>query len=132
MEEQKENLEKQKEVIEKASEGKKDENAGKILFWTRVTGVSSLLAFLCILALTLSALSFMPKIGSLLTNFDEISAELKDMSTEITRVLRSLNEQGLSEIYGTLDNIQKIDIEKLNESIDSRHTNIEPFASLFS
>ena len=96
MEEQKERLEKQNEAIEKASDGKKDEDAGKILFWTRVTGVSSLLAFLCILALTLSALSFMPKIGSLLSNFDEISAELKDMSTEITRVLRSLNEQGRS------------------------------------
>ena len=111
--------------------GNKD-NSDKLLFWSRVTGISSLLAFLCILAVTVALLSFMPQIGDMVSNFEEISMELKDMSTEITRVLRSLNEQGLSEIYGTLDNIQKIDIEKLNESIDSLHRIIEPFASLFS
>ena len=110
--------------------GNKD-NSDKLLFWSRVTGISSLLAFLCILAVTVSLLSFMPQIGDMVSNFEEISMELKDMSTEITKVLRSLNEQGLTEIYGTLDSIQKIDIEKLNGSIDSLYRIIEPLASLF-
>ena len=110
--------------------GNKD-NSDKLLFWSRVTGISSLLAFLCILAVTVALLSFMPQIGDMVSNFEEISMELKDMSTEITKVLRSLNEQGLTEIYGTLDSIQKIDIEKLNGSIDSLYRIIEPLASLF-
>ena len=110
--------------------GNKD-NSDKLLFWSRVTGISSLLAFLCILAVTVALLSFMPQIRDMVSNFEEISMELKDMSTEITKVLRSLNEQGLTEIYGTLDSIQKIDIEKLNGSIDSLYRIIEPLASLF-
>ena len=120
-------------AVQKEAEGKKElELEKKQLFWSRVTGISSLLAFLCILAVTVSVLSFMPHVGELINNLDEISTELKDTSTEVTKVLRSLNEKGLEEIYGTLDSVQKIDIEKLNESIDSLHRIIEPLASLFS
>ena len=104
----------------------------KKLFWLRVTGVCSALILACMLAITVSLLSFQPRIRSLLINLDEITMELNETSREVTKTMRSLNEQGLSEIYGTLDNIQKIDIEKLNESIDSLHRIIEPFASLFS
>ena len=120
-------------AVQKEAEGKKElELEKKQLFWSRVTGISSLLAFLCILAVAVSVLSFMPHVGELINNLDEISTELKDTSTEVTKVLRSLNEKGLEEIYGTLDSVQKIDIEKLNESIDSLHRIIEPLASLFS
>ena len=110
---------------------KEDEFQKKQLFWSRVTGISSVLGFLCILALTFAALSFIPAASEILHNFEEVSAELKDMSTEITKVLRSLNDQGLSEIYGTLDNIQKIDIQRLNDSNDSLYRIINPLAELF-
>ena len=103
----------------------------KQLFWSRVTGICSIFGAVCILILMAAVLSFVPAVTDIMTNFEEVSAELKDMSTEITKVLRSLNDQGLNEIYGTLNNIQQIDINKLNESIDSLYRIIDPLASLF-
>ena len=116
---------------EAASSGSVSETEKKLLFWSRVTGISALAAALCLMAVAFALISFTPQVRELLAGFEEISAELKDMSTEITRVLRSLNEQGLSEIYGTLDSIQQIDIQRLNDSIDSLYRIIDPLASLF-
>lgn len=116
---------------EAASFGSVSETEKKLLFWSRVTGISALAAALCLMAVAFALISFTPQVRELLAGFEEISAELKDMSTEITRVLRSLNEQGLSEIYGTLDSIQQIDIQRLNDSIDSLYRIIDPLASLF-
>lgn len=103
----------------------------KKLFWLRVTGISSLLILACMLAITISLLSFQPRIRSLLINLDEITMELNETSREVTKTMRSLNEQGLSEVYETLDNIQKIDIDRLNESIDSLYRIITPLSRLF-
>ena len=116
---------------ETAASGNVSDTEKKLLFWSRVTGISAMAAALCLMAAAFALISFAPQVRELLAGFEEISAELKDMSTEITRVLRSLNEQGLSEIYGTLDNIQQIDIQRLNDSIDSLYRIIDPLASLF-
>ena len=116
---------------ETAASGNVSDTEKKLLFWSRVTGISAMAAALCLMAVAFALISFAPQVRELLAGFEEISAELKDMSTEITRVLRSLNEQGLSEIYGTLDNIQQIDIQRLNDSIDSLYRIIDPLASLF-
>ena len=116
---------------EAAASGNVSDTEKKLLFWSRVTGISAMAAALCLMAVAFALISFAPQVRELLAGFEEISAELKDMSTEITRVLRSLNEQGLSEIYGTLDNIQQIDIQRLNDSIDSLYRIIDPLASLF-
>ena len=116
---------------ETAASGNASDTEKKLLFWSRVTGISAMAAALCLMVAAFALISFAPQVRELLAGFDEISAELKDMSTEITRVLRSLNEQGLSEIYGTLDNIQQIDIQRLNDSIDSLYRIIDPLASLF-
>ena len=116
---------------ETAASGNASDTEKKLLFWSRVTGISAMAAALCLMAVAFALISFAPQVRELLAGFEEISAELKDMSTEITRVLRSLNEQGLSEIYGTLDNIQQIDIQRLNDSIDSLYRIIDPLASLF-
>ncbi len=116
---------------ETAASGNVSDTEKKLLFWSRVTGISAMAAALCLMVAAFALISFAPQVRELLAGFEEISAELKDMSTEITRVLRSLNEQGLSEIYGTLDNIQQIDIQRLNDSIDSLYRIIDPLASLF-
>ena len=116
---------------ETAASGNASDTEKKLLFWSRVTGISAMAAALCLMVAAFALISFSPQVRELLAGFEEISAELKDMSTEITRVLRSLNEQGLSEIYGTLDNIQQIDIQRLNDSIDSLYRIIDPLASLF-
>ena len=116
---------------ETAASGNASDTEKKLLFWSRVTGISAMAAALCLMVAAFALISFAPQVRELLAGFEEISAELKDMSTEITRVLRSLNEQGLSEIYGTLDNIQQIDIQRLNDSIDSLYRIIDPLASLF-
>ena len=116
---------------ETAASGNASDTEKKLLFWSRVTGISAMAAALCLMVASFALISFAPQVRELLAGFEEISAELKDMSTEITRVLRSLNEQGLSEIYGTLDNIQQIDIQRLNDSIDSLYRIIDPLASLF-
>lgn len=117
--------------MEAASSGSVSDTEKKLLFWSRVTGISALAAAICIMAAAFALIAIAPQISALLAGFEEISAELRDMSTEITRVLRSLNEQGLSEIYGTLDSIQQIDIQRLNDSIDSLYRIIDPLASLF-
>ena len=105
--------------------------AGKTLFWMRVTGVSSLIVLLCVLAVTFSLLRYQPRVNTILGNLEQISAELEEGSTELTRTLSSLNNEGLAKMYGTLDNIQKIDIEKLNQSIDSLYRVVDPLAKLF-
>lgn len=103
----------------------------KALFWTRLTGVCSALILCCMLALTISFLRYQPRVNAILTKLDHVAVELEDGSRELTRTMRSLNEEGLKKIYQTLDNVQKIDIEKLNDSIDSLHRIISPLAKLF-
>lgn len=108
-----------------------DKLAKKTLFWMRVTGISSLIVLLCVLAVTVSLLRYQPRVNTILGNLEQISSELDTGSREMTRTLNSLNNEGLKKMYGTLDNIQKIDIEKLNQSIDSLYRVVDPLARLF-
>lgn len=103
----------------------------KVLFWTRITGICSALIFICMAVLTLSFVSYQPRINGILGNLEEMTAELEQTGQELTKTLRSLNDQGLNEVYKTLENVQKIDIDRLNESIDSLYQVINPLANLF-
>lgn len=103
----------------------------KTLFWTRITGISSLIVLLCVLAVTTVLLRYQPRVNTILGNLEQISTELDAGSRELTRTLNSLNNEGLSKMYGTLENIQKIDINKLNQSIDSLYQVVDPLARLF-
>lgn len=109
----------------------KKDNSGKILFWVRITGLCSVLAFACVLTLTVSFMQYRPRIKTVLSNLESVSAELESGSKELTKTLRSLNEQGLVQVYRTLDNIQKINIDRLNESIDSLYNVVNPLSTLF-
>ena len=68
------------------------------------------------------------KIGA---NLDEISVELEESSRDVSAIMKSMNEEGLGKMYETLDNIQRIDIDKLNDSIDSLYRIINPLSQIF-
>ena len=106
-------------------------DSDRVLFWARVTGGCAVAIFACVLILTMTIMSYTPRINSILANLDEISVELEESSRDVSAIMKSMNEEGLGKMYETLDNIQRIDIDKLNDSIDSLYRIINPLSQIF-
>lgn len=116
---------------EKTDKKTKRSNSDRILFWARVTAGCAVAIFACVLILTMTIMSYTPRINSILANLDEISVELEESSRDVSAIMKSMNEEGLGKMYETLDNIQRIDIDKLNDSIDSLYRIINPLSQIF-
>ncbi len=124
------------EAVENKNTEKADKKTGKsdsdkVLFWARVTGGCAVAIFACVLILTMTIMSYTPRINSILANLDDISVELEESSRDVSAIMKSMNEEGLGKMYETLDNIQRIDIDKLNDSIDSLYRIINPLSQIF-
>ena len=124
------------EAVENKNSEKTDKKTEKpdsdrVLFWARVTGGCEVAIFACVLILTMTIMSYTPRINSILANLDEISVELEESSRDVSAIMKSMNEEGLGKMYETLDNIQRIDIDKLNDSIDSLYRIINPLSQIF-
>lgn len=116
---------------EKTDKKTEKSDSDKVLFWARVTGGCTVAIFACVLILTMTIMSYTPRINSILANLDEISVELEESSRDVSAIMKSMNEEGLGKMYETLDNIQRIDIDKLNDSIDSLYRIINPLSQIF-
>lgn len=116
---------------EKTDKKTEKSDSDKVLFWARVTGGCAVAIFVCVLILTMTIMSYTPRINSILANLDEISVELEESSRDVSAIMKSMNEEGLGKMYETLDNIQRIDIDKLNDSIDSLYRIINPLSQIF-
>ena len=124
------------EAVENKNSEKTDKktekpDSDKVLFWARVTGGCGVAIFACVLILAMTIMSYTPRINSILANLDEISVELEESSRDVSAIMKSMNEEGLGKMYETLDNIQRIDIDKLNDSIDSLYRIINPLSQIF-
>ena len=112
----------------------------------RLQSVLTLLAALCFVGLVFAVSSIMPKLSGfadeadkllgqaqvVLTNLEEVTEELTKLEfaqmVEDVDTLVSSSQVGLEE---TLEKVNSIDIEKLNEAIDGLSKVVEPLAKFF-
>ena len=57
--------------------------------------------------------------------------ELEEASRQLSQALQSLNNEGLQELYAALEQIQKLDMDSLNRSIESLAKIMEPLSRIF-
>ena len=114
---------------EKASRWKRPEtHEEKMLFWMRVTAI--LLAVLAGAAAVMLLLN-LSQLGEILSHLNSASVELEEASRQLSQALQSLNNEGLQELYAALEQIQKLDMDSLNRSIESLAKIMEPLSRIF-
>ena len=107
----------------KASRWKRPEtHEEKMLFWMRVTGICVIL---------LAVLAGAAAVMLLLNHLNSASVELEEASRQLSQALQSLNNEGLQELYAALEQIQKLDMDSLNRSIESLAKIMEPLSRIF-
>lgn len=110
-----------------------------------VVAICSVVICLCMGVITYSVISVMPKIGGILDTAQEAATsantvigdvekllpELEATAKGLSEISDSIQNEGLTKLYESLDNLNKIDINTLNESIQSLHDVVQPMARLF-
>jgi len=115
--------------------------------YARLQSVLAILAALCFIALVLVVWSVVPQFKDfaaeaesllgqaevVLTNLEDVTSELAQLEyTEMIEGVNSLvsdSQQGLEQ---TLEKVNSIDIETLNEAIDGLSKVVEPLTKLFN
>ena len=69
--------------------------------------------------------------GEILSHLNSASVELEEASRQLSQALQSLNNEGLQELYAALEQIQKLDMDSLNRSIESLAKIMEPLSRIF-
>lgn len=116
------------------------------LRYARLQSILAILAALCFIALVFAVGSVMPRISGfadeaekllaqaqvVLTNLEEVTQELTELEfaqmVEDVDALVSSSQAGLEQ---TLEKVNSIDIEKLNEAIDGLAKVVEPLTKFF-
>ena len=105
--------------------------AGKMLFWMRVTGICAILLAVLAGAAAVMLLLNLSQLGEILSHLNSASVELEEASRQLSQALQSLNNEGLQELYAALEQIQKLDMDSLNRSIESLAKIMEPLSRIF-
>lgn len=103
----------------------------KILFWMRVIGVCVVLLAVLMGAAAVILLLNMGQLSEILSHLESASVELEGASSQLNQVLESLNKEGLQQMYAALEQVQKLDIDSLNRSIESLAKFMEPLSRIF-
>ena len=130
-----------------------------MLICQRVTVACVVLMFVCIFITTLAVVNMQPQINKAVSevtalvstaeeSVEEVNSVIKDIQTLVTdaedlipdleksaesisEISKSLQDEGLNKLYESLDNLNKIDIETLNNSINGLSSVVSPLAALF-
>lgn len=111
----------------------------------RVTAICNVLICICMVILTLAIVNMVPKITEALNeiqtlagttneamgDIEKIIPELEKSAKGMTEISNSIQNDGLPKLYESLDNLNKIDMETLNESIKGLSDVVSPLAKLF-
>ena len=103
----------------------------KMLFWMRVTGICAILLAVLAGAAAVMLLLNLSQLGEILSHLNSASVELEEASRQLSQALQSLNNEGLQELYAALEQIQKLDMDSLNRSIESLAKIMEPLSRIF-
>lgn len=103
----------------------------KMLFWMRVIGVCVVLLAVLMGAAAVILLLNMGQLSEILSHLESASVELEEASSQLNQVLESLNKEGLQQMYAALEQVQKLDIDSLNRSIESLAKFMEPLSHIF-
>lgn len=102
-----------------------------MLFWMRVTGICAILLAVLAGAAAVMLLLNHSQLGEILSHLNSASVELEEASRQLSQALQSLNNEGLQELYAALEQIQKLDMDSLNRSIESLAKIMEPLSRIF-
>ena len=137
---------------EKDSSEKMLEYMKKQVFYSRITCILVLAVLVVLILLTRSMIrlsdnvnDLAPQAEQVMTDIDELTKEVADVTEELSTITddlkssasdiadiaESLNNEGLKEMYDTLEKAQEIDIDKLNKSIDGLYDVVEPLSRMF-
>lgn len=115
--------------------------------YARLQSVLAILAALCFIALVLVVWSVVPQFKDfaaeaesllgqaevVLTNLEDVTSELAQLEyTEMIEGVNSLVSESQQGLEQTLEKVNSIDIEKLNEAIDGLSKVVEPLTKLFN
>ena len=103
----------------------------KMLFWARVIGGCVILLTILAGAAVVMLLLNLGQLSEILGHLKSASVELEEASRQLNQALQSLNNEGLQELYAALEQIQKLDMDSLNRSIESLAKIMEPLSRLF-
>ena len=132
-------------IMEKEYFEKLEANQRKQTGLLRVTAICSVLICLCMIVITLAIVNMVPQITNALgqvetlagsanqavTDIEKIIPELEQSAKGMTEISKSISTDGLSKLYESLDNLNKVDVETLNESIKGLSDVVSPLAKLF-
>lgn len=132
-------------IMEKGYFEKLEANQRKQTGLLRVTAICSVLICLCMIVITLAIVNMVPQITNALgqvetlagsanqavTDIEKIIPELEQSAKSMTEISRSITTDGLPKLYESLDNLNKVDVETLNESIKGLSDVVSPLAKLF-
>lgn len=111
----------------------------------RVTAICNVLICVCMVILTLAIVNMVPKITEALgevqnlastttqavSDIEKIIPELEQSAKGMTEISDSIQSDGLPKLYESLDNLNKVDVETLNNSIQGLSDVVSPLAKLF-
>lgn len=111
----------------------------------RVTAICNVLICVCMVILTLAIVNMVPKITEALgevqnlastttqavSDIEKIIPELEQSAKGMTEISASIQSDGLPKLYESLDNLNKVDVETLNNSIQGLSDVVSPLAKLF-
>ena len=111
----------------------------------RFTAICSLLICLCMVILTLAVVNMVPQVTNALEQIETLAGsanqavadiekmipELEESAKGMTEISNSVQTEGLPKLYESLDNLNKIDVETLNNSIQGLSDVVTPLANFF-
>ncbi len=95
------------------------------------TGICAILLAVLAGAAAVMLLLNLSQLGEILSHLNSASVELEEASRQLSQALQSLNNEGLQELYAALEQIQKLDMDSLNRSIESLAKIMEPPSRIF-
>lgn len=114
--------------------------------------VVNIVLVICVLILTMAVVNLIPQVMNTLDQADELLLEAEKLAESandavdeinsvipafeaatgnISEISASLTEEGIPKLYESLDTLNSIDIDTLNESIQSLYDVIYPLSTLF-
>ena len=111
----------------------------------RLIMVFNLIICVCMVVVTVSVVNVMPQVSSALKEVETLASgasgaindvealipDLQQTSKELGTISTSISSDGLPKLYESLDNLNKLDMETLNQSIADLAAVIDPLARFF-
>lgn len=134
-------MEENKEMLELLK--KMEESSRKQLLYSRIMGISAVVAVICFAGVYFLIRDFLPQISAIITEIPGVVAQMETVlgnlevvTTELAAVdfagmveaVNTLVATGQSGLEETVNSLQSIDFETLNQAIEDLAAVIEPMA----